>query len=301
MKEKFKKYKSLSLSDKIFYGIVDIVMLALFALVIIPILYVVSSSVSDSNALLQGKVTLLPVGFSLEGYKAVFENSRIMTGFANSVFYTVLGTVLAVALTVMCAYPLSRKDLVGRNALMMIITFTMLFSGGLIPGYILIRDLGLMNTRASMILPACLAPYNIIIARSFFTTSIPDELLEASQIDGCSNFKFILSIVLPLSKAIIAVLALYYGVGFWNAWFNAYLYLSDVDKYPLQLVLKEIIFGNSTAMSAASSGSEVVGLDALSESIKYACIMVACIPVWLIYPLIQKYFVKGVMIGSIKG
>lgn len=301
MKQKLTQYKSLSKGDKVFYGIIDLCMFVLLLLVIIPILYVVSNSISEPEAVLQGKVVLWPKGISFEGYKAVFEDPKIMTGYGNTVFYTVIGTTVAVVVSLMCAYPLSRKDLVGKNILMMLLTFTMLFSGGLIPTYILVRDLGMINHRISIILPSCVTVYNIIIARTFFMSSIPDELLEAAQLDGCSNLRFISSIVLPLSKSIIAVLALYYGVYYWNAWFDAYLYLSEVGKYPLQLILKEIIFGNSTAMSAASSGSEVVGLDALSESIKYACIMVACLPVWLIYPFVQKHFVKGVMIGAVKG
>ena len=298
---KIGKHKKLAAEDRIFYSIINIIMFGVLAAVIIPLLYVISSSISEPGKVLQGQVFLFPKGFSLAGYKAVFEDSRIMSGYANTIFYTAAATSLSVFLSICCAYPLSRKDLAGGGILMFILTFTMLFSGGIIPTYILIRDLHLIDTRLSIILPCAVSAYNVIIARTFFMTSIPKELLEAAQIDGCGNIKFIWSVVLPLSKSIIAVLALYYGIANWNNWFSAYLYLSNTRKYPLQLVLKEILFGNSTSMSASSSGSGAIGLDALSESIKYACIMISCLPVWLVYPLVQKHFVKGVMIGSIKG
>ncbi|MDD6484288.1 MAG: carbohydrate ABC transporter permease [Clostridiales bacterium] len=295
------KHKKIAIEDRIFYSIINVIMLLVLVAVIVPLLYVISSSISEPREVLQGQVFLLPKGFSLEGYKAVFEDSRIMTGYANTIFYTVAGTALSVFLSICCAYPLSRKDLAGGNILMFVLTFTMLFSGGIVPTYILVRDLHLIDTRLAIILPGAISAYNIIIARTFFMTSIPKELLEAAQIDGCGNLRFIWSIVMPLSKSIIAVLALYYGIANWNNWFSAYLYLSNANKYPLQLVLKEILFGSSTSMSASSSNSGAIGLDALSESIKYACIMISCLPVWIMYPFVQKHFVKGVMIGSIKG
>lgn len=294
------KFRKLSVSDKVFYIIVDFVMLIALLLVVIPLLNVLSSSISEPKAVLQGKITVFPRGLSFEGYKAVFADGKIMIGYLNSIFYTVVGTCLSVAVAIMFAYPLSRKDLKGRNYFMAFLTFTMLFSGGIIPSFLLVRSLHMVNTRWAVILPGLISAYNIIIARTFFMTSIPDELLEAAQIDGCGNMRFIWSVVLPLSKSIIAVLALFYGVAIWNNWFSAYIYLHDVNKYPLQLVLKEILFGNSTSMSAASGGGDS-NLDALSESIKYACIMISCIPAWIIYPFVQKYFVKGMMIGSLKG
>ena len=296
------KYKSLCTEDKIFYAVINFIMLLVLAAVLIPIIQLISASISDPKAVLQGQVVVVPKGFSLAGYKAVFANNRIMTGYANTIFYTATGTFLSVVVSIMLAYPLSRPDLVGGKWIMLLVTFTMLFSGGIIPTYILMRDLHLINTRWAMILPGCIVAYNVIIARTFFVNSIPNELLEAAKIDGCGNLRFIWSIVLPLSKAIITVLALYYGVGIWNNWFSGYLYLSDVSKYPLQLVLKEILFGNSSSMSSAAGGaSSEAGLDALSESIKYACIMVSCLPIWILYPFVQKFFEKGVMIGSLKG
>ena len=213
-------------SDRIFYLITYSLMLIALALVFLPIMNVISCSISDPNQVMQGRVMFLPKGFSLAAYQTVLSDSKIVSGYANTIFYTAVTTILGVIVTIMCAYPLSRKDLKGRNFLMMVVTFTMLFSGGIIPNYLLIRDLGLINNRWSLVLPGLINAYDIIVARSFFQTTIPDDLLEAAKIDGCSNTKFIISIVLPLSKAIVAVLALYFMVANWNAWFNAYLYIT---------------------------------------------------------------------------
>ena len=297
-------FRRSSLSDKIFYTIVDILMLAALMMVVIPIMNVISNSISEPSAVLQGKVSIFPKGLSFDGYKAVFADNKIISGYANTILYTVSSTVLGVIVTVLCAYPLSRKDLKGRNTIMFLVTFTMLFSGGIIPNYLLIRSLHLINSRLSLILPGLINAYNIIIARTFFQSSIPDSLLEAAEIDGCGNMRFFCTIVLPLSKAILAVLALYFAVANWNAWFNAYIYLSEPKKYPLQLVLKEILLANSMAAGGDTVGGadgDKAKMDALSEVIKYASIMVSCLPIWCAYPFVQKYFVKGVMIGSIKG
>ena len=303
MKSLLKTYKRSTMSDKIFYTIVNIIMLFFLLTVLIPIVNVISNSISEPTAVLQGRVFLLPEGFSLAGYKAVFADNRIITGYANTILYTAAYTFLGVVVTILCAYPLSRPDLKGRNVLMFMVTFTMLFSGGIIPSYLLVRDLHLIDSRWSIILPGLINAYNIIVARTFFQTSIPTELLEAAKVEGCSNTKFVVSIVLPLSKAIIAVLALYFAVAQWNAWFNAYLYLSEPKKYPLQLVLKEILLANSMAAGGEtfSTGAEDEKMDALSEIIKYSAIMVSCLPIWCAYPFVQKYFMKGVMIGAIKG
>lgn len=299
MKAKIKEYLRLSTSDKIFYAIVDISALIVLIAVLIPLCNLISASISEPTEVLKGKVFMLPNGFSLAGYNAILHDSSIITGYANTIFYTGTITILAVIVNIMIAYPLSREDLVGKRIFMFLLTFTMLFSGGIVPMYILIKDLHLIDNRWAIILPSLLSAYNVIIARTFFQTTIPKELLEAAQIDGSGNIRFIVSIVLPLSKSIIAVLALYYGVAAWNSWFPAYLYLGNSSKYPLQLVLKEILFGNTTSVAASGGGGSQ--LDALSESIKYAGIMVASLPVWLVFPFVQKYFVKGVMIGSIKG
>lgn len=272
-------------------------------LVVLPILNVIACSVSDPNQVMQGKITFFPKGFNLIAYKVVLSDNKIVSGYLNTILYTASSTILGVIVTVMCAYPLSRKDLKGRDVIMFLVTFTMLFSGGIIPNYLLIRDLGLINNRWSLVLPGLINAYNIIIAKTFFQTTVPDDLLEAAKIDGCGNIRFIWSIVLPISKAILAVLALYFMVANWNAWFQAYLYMSDSQKYPLQLVLKEILLANSMPSGDAGAVSDAGGIrmDALSEVIKYASILVACVPIWCIYPFVQKYFVKGVMIGAIKG
>lgn len=286
--------------DRVFYSVVNILMFLILLVVIIPILNVISSSLSDSKMVMQGKVFLLPKEFSLEGYKVVFANKSIVNGYLNTIFYTVVATALNIVVTLMCAYPLSRQDLVGRNYFMFFFTFTMLFSGGIIPTYLLMRDLHLIDNRLVMILPGALSVYNMIVARTFFQTNIPKELLEAAKVDGCQNIAFIIKIVIPLSKPIIAVLSLYYAVAHWNAYFSAFLYLNNPDKFPLQLVLREILIANSLSAEMLVSESERIQND-MSEVLKYSSIIVACLPIWLVYPMIQKYFVKGVMLGSIKG
>ncbi|MBP3362130.1 MAG: carbohydrate ABC transporter permease [Clostridia bacterium] len=298
-----KGFNKLSADDKVFFLFVDVMMFAVLLLVVLPMLNVISSSVSDPNAVMQGRVFIFPEGFSLAGYKAVLKDSKILNGYLNAILYTGATSFLGVITTILAAYPLSRKDFVGRNGFMMLFTFTMLFSGGLIPSYLLIRDLGLIDNRLSLILPGLVNTYNIIITRTFFQSNIPDDLLDAARIDGCGNTKFFIKIVIPLSKSILAVIALYFIVANWNAWFKAYLYLNDKSKFPLQLVIKEILFANSmnAADGASAASNEGVKMDALSEVIKYSSIMVSCIPLWCIYPFVQKYFVKGVMIGSIKG
>ena len=298
-----KKFGRPSFGDRIFYTFVDAVMLIVLLLVVLPMLNVISSSISSPNAVMQGRVFILPKGFSLSGYKVVLKDARIISGYLNAILYTGATSFLGVITTILAAYPLSRKDFAGRDIFMMLFTFTMLFSGGLIPSYLLIRDLGLIDNRLSLILPGLVNVYNIIITKTFFQTSIPDELLDAAKIDGCGNTRFFVKIAIPISKSILAVISLYFIVANWNAWFKAYLYLNDKSKFPLQLVIKEILFANSTsaAEGASAASNEGVRMDALSEVIKYSSIMVSCIPLWCVYPFVQKYFVKGVMIGSIKG
>ena len=290
-------------SDRIFYAVTYSLMFVALILVVLPIANVIACSISDPNQVMQGKIMFWPKGVNFAAYRAVLADNKIMIGYVNTIIYTLATTLLGVSVTVMCAYPLSRKDLKGRNFFMMLVTFTMLFSGGIIPNYLLIRDLGLIDNRWALILPGLINAYDIIVARTFFQSTIPDDLLEAAKIDGCTNLRFIWTIVLPLSKAIIAVLSLYFIVANWNAWFSAYLYMNDAQKYPLQLVLKEILLANSTPAGEAGAIADASGfrMDALSEVMKYATILIACVPIWCIYPFLQKYFVKGVMIGAIKG
>lgn len=287
--------------DKVF-NFVNISIVTLFFLaVLFPLIYVVSASFSDPNKVIQGQVWLWPVGFNLEGYKAVFDNPRVMSGYLNSFIIMVGGTAVNVVMTILAGYPLSRKDFPDRHLLMGLFVFTIMFSGGLIPTYILVKNLGLIDTRWALILPTAIGVWNAIIVRTYFQTTIPGDLLEAAQIEGCNEFHFLWKIVIPLSGPIIAVITLFYAVGHWNQFFQALLYLKDEAKYPLQIVLREILVENTiTDMSSMDVESQLLR-QRLRELLKYSLIIVASAPLLMIYPFIQKYFVKGIMIGSLKG
>jgi putative aldouronate transport system permease protein len=277
------------------------ILTAVLIMVIYPLVFVISASFSDALLVMQGKVWLWPRGFNLDAYKRVFQNSDILMGYRNVIFYTVLGTAINVVLTIAGAYPMSRKDFVGRNALMLFITFTMFFNGGLIPTYMVIKGLGLVNTFWALLLPGAISVWNLIIMRTFFQNTIPVELQESAVIDGASNFRILFSLVLPLSIPVIAVIVLYYAVGHWNAYFSALIYLSDRSQYPLQLFLREILVMNQMQDMMEGASETAAQQQMLAESLKYAVIIVSSIPVLLLYPLLQRYFVKGVMIGAIKG
>ena len=296
-----KKFKNYSTNDKIFYIIIGTILTLFFIAVLYPCIFVISASFSSGEAVQSGRVYLFPVDFSLSGYKIVFNTPTVWIGFANSLFYTVAGTGVNIVMTMITAYCLSRHDLPGRNVFMVIFTFTMFFSGGMITSYMLVQNLNLLNTRWVMIIPGALGVYNMIIARTFIQSNIPIELLESAQIDGCSDIKFFTGIVLPLSKAIIAVLVLFYGVGHWNSYFNAMIYLNDKSIYPLTLFLREILMASQIDPSTVQDPELQAQIAQAAAVIKYALIVVSMIPILLIYPFIQKYFVKGVMIGSIKG
>lgn len=298
-----KRNKKIELSrdDKIFYTAVNIVLTLITIVVLYPLIYVLSASFSSGRAILSGKVWLYPVDFSLEGYQEVFKNQNIWIGYGNTIFYTVVATALNVFFTMVAAYPLSRRNLPGKNAIMMIFTFTMFFNGGMIPNYMLMKNLHIINTRAVMIIPGLISVYNLIIARTFIQSSIPYELYEACQVDGATNTRFFFQMVLPLSKAVLAVLALYYAVGHWNAYFNALLYLSDRRMYPLQLFLREILVANTMNESTGIDPELLAAKQGMSDLLKYCLIVVATVPILCVYPFIQKYFATGVMIGSIKG
>lgn len=295
------KFINLSKSDKFFYILVTLLMTIFFLIVLYPCIFVLSASFSSGSAVMTGKVVLWPVDFTFEGYKTVFKTKDIWIGFRNSLFYTVVGTSINMILTMSTAYALSRKDLVGRNAIMFILTFTMFFSGGMMPTYLLVKKLGMLNTIWAVIIPGALGIYNTIIARSFIESSIPNELLEASQIDGCSDIKYFTRVVLPLSKAVIAVLILYYGVGHWNNYFRPMLYLHDREIYPLTIFLKEILMADKIDPDTIADPELASKLAEMTGVIKYSLIVVSMIPVMIIYPFVQKNFVKGVMIGSVKG
>lgn len=306
MQKKRSKYARMTLNDRIF-DVVNYTALGLLLLVFIaPLMNVISSSFSDPDMIAGGKVWLLPKGFTLEGYQEVRQMDKIWIGYANSVYYTVVGTLANLIVTIMCAYPLSKKDLVGRNFIMGIFSFTMFFGGGLVPTFMLVRSLGLLDTRAALILPGLMSVYNMIIARTFFSTSIPSDLYDAAEIDGCNELSTLIRIVIPLSAPIIAVLGLYYAVAHWNSYFSGLIYLSDSAKYPLQLVLRDFLLSQQSwddmlTSASAEMQAEIVEQMKKREQLRYVVIVVAALPMCMLYPFIQKFFIKGVMVGAIKG
>lgn len=299
-----KKTKSLKVknrSDRAFYAVIAVVIAILTIIVLYPIIYIVSASFSSSNAVAEGRVWLWPVEFSTEAYKAVFAYKDLWLGYKNTIFYVVVGTILNVSMEMICAYPLARKNLWGRNAISFFLTFTMLFGGGMIPNYLLVKELGMLDTPAALIIPGAMSVYNVIVARTFIQNNIPDELLEASRIDGCSDFKFFFKILLPLSKAIIAVLVLWHAVGHWNSYFSAFLYITDKQLYPLQIFLKEILVQSNISSDVVGDVAGALQMQNLKQLLKYAIIVVSTVPLFTFYPFVQKHFVKGVTIGSVKG
>ena len=301
MGNQLKKFGKAPLGDKIFIILIYILLAAIMLVVFLPLVYIVSASFSDPQAVISNEVWFLPVRPTLRGYQAVFKNRNILTGFANSFYYMIVGTLVNIVMTVMCAYPLSRKEFTARNKVAMIFVFTMYFSGGLVPTYMLVNSLGLVNTRWSMIIPSAMSTYNMIICRTYFVNSIPDELYEAGQLDGCTPFKYLLRVVVPLSKPILAVLVLYYGVTKWNSYFDAMIYLKSQTMVPLQIVLRDILILNQVDYTMISDASAIAAQRGLTDLLKYSTIVVASLPVLCIYPFVQKYFVKGVMIGAVKG
>ncbi|MBS4198312.1 carbohydrate ABC transporter permease [Bacillus sp. FJAT-49732] len=290
--------------DKIF----DIANTLFFAIVLIvtiyPLYFMLIASFSSPTAVNNGEIWLWPKDITFKGYEMIFDHSKIWTGYKNSIIYTVVGTTINVVLTITGGYALSRKDLPGRNIFMFFIVFTMFFSGGMIPSYLLVKDLGMVNTMWALIVPGAISAYNLIIVRTFFQSTIPDELLEAGIMDGCTNLKFFTNVVIPLSKPIIAVMVLFHAVGHWNAYFSALIYLRDTALYPLQLVLREVLILTQANEVVENSGALVESskeMANVSGLIKYGIVIIASLPMLILYPFIQKHFVKGVMIGSIKG
>lgn len=295
------KKRSLSrLSDSLFYFVNTTFLIVLFFLIAIPLLYVVSASFSNPIYIAQGKLLFIPRGFNLEGYRRVFSNKDIWIGLRNSILYTGVGTFFNLFMTAAGAYPLSRKDLKHRNIFTFIFVFTMLFNAGLIPQYLLMKRLHLIDNPLVMILPCAINVTNLMIMRTFFTTNIPMEIQEAATIDGCGNLKLFFQIVLPLSKSVMAVLALYYGIAHWNQYFNALIYLTNRNYLPLQVFLREILMMNDISTMTTDVGTTIEQL-LVGETLKYSLIIVASLPVVVIYPFMSKYFVKGVMIGAVKG
>ncbi len=298
--QKRKKMK-VGKADMIFYIIIGILITLFFLIVLYPILFVIAASFSSGDAVTAGKVYLWPVDFSLDGYATVFHNKDVWTGFRNSILYMVVGVAINVSLTMCAAYALTRTEVPGIRLVMFLFTFTMFFGGGMIPNYLLVRSLHIMNTMWAMVLPGAISTYNLIIARTFIQSNIPKELREAAQMDGCGDLMFFIRMVLPLSGAVIAVLVLFYGVAHWNAYFNAMLYLNDADKYTLPIILKQILISSQIDPSSVTDPELQMQIARIANVIKYALIVVTMVPIIALYPFIQKYFVKGVMIGSIKG
>lgn len=292
--------------DRIFNA-VNLALMTLLVLVIMyPLIYILSASISNPDFVNRGEIVLLPKGVTFEGYLRVFQEKEIMVGYKNTIIYTVGGTLVNLFFTLTAAYALSRKQLAGRNFFMFFMTFTMYFSGGMIPSFLLMRSLKLINTYFVLMICGAVSTYNLIISRTFFTNGVPLEIEEAAFIDGCSPIRTFATIVLPLSKALIGVMTLYYGVAHWNAYFTALIYITDRAKIPLQLVLREILVEQQIKASMMAAGGMVdeLLLDAqvrLASLVKYSVIIVSSLPVLIIYPFLQKYFDKGVMIGSIKG
>ncbi|MBR3334426.1 MAG: carbohydrate ABC transporter permease [Clostridia bacterium] len=286
--------------DRVFDVMNYAILTLCFLLVAYPLYFIVIASISDPVDVNAGRVILYPVKTTLDGYKRILEYKSFFTGYRNTLIYTGVGTLVNMVLTVPAAYALSRKDLVGRNGFMMMIAFTMIFSAGLIPTYLHIRDLNLIDTMWALILPGAVSTWNLIVARTFFQQTIPDDLLEAAQLDGASNLQFFLQIVLPLSKSILAVLVLFYAVSHWNSYQNALYYITSDDKRPLQLVLRSILFEN-TMGDMVEDAANLAAQQRLGDLIKYGIIIASSLPLLILYPFLQRYFIQGVMIGAVKG
>lgn len=286
-------------NDRIFY-VLNYILLGFLALVILyPLYFIVIASISDPDAVLGGKVILFPVGLTLSGFQEILKRTDVWLGYLNTIIYTLLTVVLSLAVTIPAGWALSRKNLIGKKFFMIYFIIPMFFGGGLIPFYNVMSSLKLINTPWSVILPSILSVWNLFMTRTFFESSIPDGLVEAARIDGASEFRIFFSLVLPLSKAILAVMALYYAVGQWNSYFNAMIFLQDENLYPLQLILREILIASES--TTGGSGETILEQYRLANQIKYVSVIVSSAPVILLYPFVQKYFAQGVMIGSLKG
>ena len=302
--DKTNKINSRSWDDIVYTWITRVFLVIMVAITLYPVYFVVVASFSSPMYVNNGTFLIFPKGFTLKGYTEVFRDERIWIGYGNTILYTVCGTVFGTAVTLLAGYALSRKDLPGRSVIMKLMVFTMYFSGGMIPFYLIVKGLGLLDTRISMIILGSLSVYNIIVVRSFMASNIPDELFDAATIDGCGNGRFFMQIVVPLSKAVIAVIVLYIAVSKWNSYFNALLFLSDTDKYPLQVFLRQILLAGEAMLNDTETlldQQAAAELRNMAMVVKYSVIVVATAPIICVYPFIQKYFVKGVMIGSVKG
>lgn len=293
-----------SYQDKVFDVANVVIMAALLLIFIWPLWFVVAASFSNPNDVWNGKVILFPKGLTLSAYEAVIEYKSIWIGYRNTIFYTVVGTLVNLIMTICAAYPLSRNEFVPRNFFMFMFMFTMYFGGGLIPTYLIVNKLGLINSPLAMIIPGACSIYNVIITRTYFINSIPSSLKDAAELDGANSFQYLIKVVLPLSKPIVAVIGLYYAVGHWNDYFTALIYINDTALMPLQSFLRDLLLSNKLTIGTSMGGMDAATAEAkmqLSQTLKYSAIIVSTVPVLCIYPFIQKYFVKGVMIGAVKG
>ena len=304
---KNRAFKNMGRSDQIFYILNCIFWVVVMFIVLYPLYLVCISSISDPNAIMRGEVIWKPVDVSFIAYKAIFKNKEIWLSYINSLFYTLVGVFIAIAITLTAAYAMSRKHFPGKKLVSMYILITMFFSGGLIPSFLVIRDLGLYNTRWIMILSGCASVWNLMVARTYIQSTIPEELYEAAVLDGASHIQYFGKVVIPLSKTIIAVLAVYYGVAKWNDYFTGLVYINDRNKLPLQTILKEILATLQASRAEIDFLTDEMAIKVLEEArkiamvSKYGIIVVSTVPVIILYVMLQKYFEKGVMIGSLKG
>lgn len=294
------KLKRMGVSDRVFYACIMVIAIGALIIALYPIYFIIIASVSNSNMVNQGMVTIIPRDISFYGYQKILERADLWVGYRNTILYTVAGTILNLAVTLPAAYVLAQPEFSGRKVIMTMFVITMYFSGGMVPTYMLVKILHLTNTSLIMIIMGALSVYNLIITRTFFESSIPKELQEAAELDGCSHFRYFGQIVLPLSKAVVSVITLYYAVGHWNDFFTALLYLNKDVYQPLQTILRNILLSNQ-AMAGTTGAGEGSYAQQFADQIKFAVIIVSTVPVLCIYPFIQKYFEKGVMIGAVKG
>ncbi len=299
-KAKIREYRiPLMRKEKVFYAVNGLFLTLFFITTLYPLLCLISSAISEPTAVYTGRVTFYPVGFSLRGFEINLQNINLLNGFKNSVIYTVLGTALIVSVTMVTAFALSRRELIGRSALSFFFAFTMWFSGGLIPFFLLVRDLGMYNTIWAVIIPGVVNVWYIIVCRTYINSTISEEMFEAASIDGCGYFRFLWQMVLPLSTPVIAVLTLWAAIGHWNSYFNAMIFLQNKAMRPLQLFLRDyLIASNVVDMSNVDFTTESMGLQ---ELVKNSMILLSVLPLWILYPFIQKYFVSGIMVGAVKG
>lgn len=290
-----------SKTDRVFLFVINVIMVVIILIILLPLVYVLNASISDPQAVISGEMKLLPVRPTLRGYEAVFKYHKIMIGFRNSFFYMFFGTLINLVMTMLAAYPLSRPEFRARRFLSFLFMFAMIFSGGLVPTFMVVEKLGMINTVWAMLIPNALSIWNLMLCRNYMTNNIPNELYEAGVLEGCTPFRFFTTIVIPLCKPILAVLALYYGIGHWNTYFNALIYLKSPELQPLQIALRELLVINKVDPTLVTNVKAIADMQGLTDLLKYSVIVVSSLPLLLIYPFVQKHFVKGIMVGSVKG